>query len=131
MNFLLLLSSSAHSPVARRALRFAEAALQSGHRIERIFLYQDAVHLASKLLVAPQDEIKIAQQWQALILEHRIDAVVCIATALRRGVLDGSEAQRYELDASNLAEGYVLSGLGQLHEAMQQTDRLIHFRGQA
>lgn len=131
MNFLLLVSSSPLSPATRRALRFAESLLEAGHGIERIFFYQDAVQLASRLVVYPQDEVDIARQWQAFILQNRLDAVVCIATALRRGLLDAEEAKRYRLDACNLAEGYVLSGLGQLHEALQRAERMVHFRGQA
>lgn len=131
MKFVLLISSPPQSPATRRALRFAEALLESGHSLERVFFYQDGVQIASKLLVYPQDEINIAQQWQAFIQQHQLDAVVCIAAALRRGLVDESEAQRYQLSASNLANGYTLSGLGQLHEAIQQAERMIHFRGQA
>lgn len=131
MKFVLLISSPPQSPATRRALRFAEALLESGHSLERVFFYQDGVQIASKLLVYPQDEINIAQQWQAFIQQQQLDAVVCIAAALRRGLVDETEAQRYQLDASNLASGYVLSGLGQLHEAIQQAERVIHFRGQA
>ncbi len=131
MKFVLLISSAPQSPATRRALRFAQALLESGHRLERVFFYQEAVHIASKLLVYPQDEPNIAQQWQAFIQQHQLDAAVCIAAALRRGVVDEGEAQRYQLQTSNLAQGYTLSGLGQLHEAIQQADRIVHFRGQA
>ncbi len=55
---------------------------------------------------------------------------MCIAAALRRGVLDQAEAQRYQRDAVNLAEGYQLSGLGQLHDGLQQADRFISFGGE-
>lgn len=129
MNCVLMISSPPQSPATRRALRFAEALLDSGHRLERVFFYQDGVHIASSLLVCPQDEPNIAQQWQAFIQQHQLDAVVCIAAALRRGVVDAGEAKRYQLAASNLASGYSLSGLGQLHEAIQQAERVIHFRG--
>ncbi|MCY1175138.1 putative sulfurtransferase DsrE [compost metagenome] len=61
--------------------------------------------------------------------KHQLDGVVCIAAALRRGVLNPEEARRYERPAANLAEGWELSGLGQLHEAAQMADRLVSFGG--
>jgi len=68
-------------------------------------------------------------QWQALARDHDIDLVVCIAAALRRGVLDESEQSRYEKPANNLAAGFVLGGLGQLLDAAVSSDRLITFGG--
>lgn len=131
MQFTLILSSAPHDPATRRALCFAQAVLAAGHQLQRLFFYQDAVHIASRLTVVPQDEQNLAQQWQALVQEHQLDAVVCIAAGLRRGVVDAAEAKRYQKDSDNLAEGFVLSGLGQLHEALQSTDRTVHFKGDA
>ncbi len=129
MRFAIAVFSPAHAPSSRRALRFAEAALAGGHQIERLFFYQDGVHSASGNIVAPQDELDSAAQWRQFITEHRLDAVVCIAAALRRGVLDAAQASRYQRDAANLPAPWVLSGLGQLHEAAQSADRLICFGG--
>lgn len=131
MQFTLILSAAPHDPATRRALCFAQALLAAGHSIARVFFYQDAVQIASRLIVCPQDEQDVAARWQALVRDQQLDAVVCIAAALRRGVLDAPEAARYGRDADNLAEGFVLSGLGQLHEALQGSDRLLHFKGDA
>ena len=49
------------------------------------------------------------------------------AAAVRRGVLDANEAQRYEKPGHNLHEGFELSGLGQLTEAAIVSDRMITF----
>lgn len=129
MRFAIAVFSPAHAPSSRRALRFAEAILAGGHQIERLFFYQDGVHSASGNIVAPQDECDIAAQWRQFITKHQLDAVVCIAAALRRGVLDASEASRYQREAANLPAPWVLSGLGQLHEAAQSADRLVCFGG--
>ncbi|WP_438281393.1 sulfurtransferase complex subunit TusD [Pseudomonas alabamensis] len=129
MRFAIAVFSPAHAPSSRRALRFAEAILAGGHQIERLFFYQDGVHSASGNIVAPQDECDIAAQWRQFITEHQLDAVVCIAAALRRGVLDASESSRYQREAANLPAPWVLSGLGQLHEAAQSADRLVCFGG--
>lgn len=129
MKFVINVLSSSTAPSTRRALRFAQTVLAEGHEIVRVFFYQDGVLTASNNLVLAQDQTDIAQQWQAFISENRLDAVVCIAAALRRGVLDQAEAQRYQRNAVNLAEGYELSGLGQLHDALQQADRVVSFGG--
>ena len=130
MKFVISVLSSSTAPSTRRALRFAQAVLAEGHEIVRVFFYQDGVHNASSNLVIAQDQQDIAKQWQAFIMENKLDAVVCIAAALRRGVLDQAEAQRYQRDAANLAEGFQLSGLGQLHDGLQQADRFVSFGGQ-
>lgn len=129
MKFAIAVFSPAHAPSSRRALRFAQAVLAGGHEIVRLFLYQDGVHSASANVVAPQDETDIAAQWRDFISEQQLDAVVCIAAALRRGVLNDEEANRYQRPAANLPAPWELSGLGQLHEAAQLADRLVCFGG--
>ncbi|MCC6075121.1 sulfurtransferase complex subunit TusD [Pseudomonas sp. GCM10022188] len=129
MKFALALFAPPHAPSSRRALRFAEAALAGGHEIVRVFFYQDSVQLASSLTVSAQDELDLPAAWRTFVQEHRLDGVVCIAAALRRGVLNGEEAQRYGRAGHNLDAPWELSGLGQLHEAAQEADRLICFGG--
>ena len=129
MKFAIALFSAAHAPSSRRALLFAQAALAGGHEIVRLFFYQDGVYSAANSVVTPQDEQDIAQQWRAFVSEHQLDGVVCIAAALRRGVLNAEEAARYQRSAVNLDAPWALSGLGQLHDAIQDADRLICFGG--
>lgn len=129
MKFAIALYSAAHAPSSRRALLFAQAALAGGHEIVRLFFYQDGVYSASNNIVAPQDEQDIARQWREFVSHHQLDGVVCIAAALRRGVLNAEEAARYQRSAVNLEAPWALSGLGQLHDAIQDADRLICFGG--
>ncbi|WP_375738276.1 sulfurtransferase complex subunit TusD [Pseudomonas boanensis] len=129
MKFAIALFAPPHAPSSRRALRFAQAALEGGHEIVRLFFYQDGVHSASANVVSSQDELDFSSEWSRFVREHRLDGIVCIAAALRRGVLNSEEAQRYDRPAANLAEGWELSGLGQLHEAAQLADRLVCFGG--
>ncbi|WP_426139977.1 sulfurtransferase complex subunit TusD [Pseudomonas sp. DWP3-1-2] len=129
MKFAIALFSPAHAPSSRRALLFAQAVLAGGHEIVRLFFYQDGVNSASANVVAPQDEQDIAAQWRDFVDTHQLDGVVCIAAALRRGVLNAEEAQRYQRPAANLSAPWELSGLGQLHDAAQSADRLICFGG--
>ncbi|NBA96807.1 sulfurtransferase complex subunit TusD [Pseudomonas sp. R5(2019)] len=129
MKFAIAVFAPAHAPSSRRALLFAQAALAGGHEIVRLFFYQDGVHSASGNIVSPQDEQDTAAQWREFVSQHNLDAVVCIAAALRRGVLNEEEAQRYQRSAVNLPAPWELSGLGQLHEAVQLADRLVCFGG--
>jgi tRNA 2-thiouridine synthesizing protein D len=129
MKFAIALFAPAHAPASRRALRFAQAALEGGHEIVRLFFYQDGVYSASSNAVSPQDELDLAGEWRDFVQQHGLDAVVCIAAALRRGVLNAEEAQRYNKPAANLDAPWELSGLGQLHEAAQMADRLVCFGG--
>ena len=130
MKFAIAVFSAAHAPSSRRALLFARAVLAGGHEIVRLFFYQDGVYSASANVVVPQDEQDIAVQWQDLVRTHQLDGVVCIAAALRRGVLNEEEALRYQKPAANLSISWELSGLGQLHDAAQSADRLVCFGGQ-
>ena len=67
MKFAIALFAPPHSPAARRALRFAEAALAGGHEIVRLFFYQDGVHSASANVVAAQDELDVAAEWSRFV----------------------------------------------------------------
>lgn len=128
MIFSLLVYGAPHShQAAESAYRFAVSALNQGHGIHRIFFYGDGVHNGSALASPPQDECDLPARWQALAEQHELDLVVCIAAAVRRGVLDANEAQRYEKPGHNLRAGFELSGLGQLAEAAIHSDRLITF----
>ena len=96
------------------ALQYVKAAIKKGHEIYRVFFYNDGVNNATRLSTPPQDD-------------HGIDLVVCVAAAQRRGILDKGEAERNGKDSNNIADGFRISGLGQLVEAGIQSDRLITF----
>lgn len=128
MKFAIALFSAAHAPSSRRALLFAQAALAGGHEIVRLFFYQDGVYNASTSVVTAQDELDLPRQWRELVADHQLDGVVCIAAALRRGVLNEEEASRYQRSVA-VGAPWELSGLGQLHDAVQNADRLICFGG--
>lgn len=98
------------------AYRFVLAALEKGHEIFRVFFYHDGVNNANKLSEPPTDDRNLVKLWSELGKEHEIDLVVCVAAALRRGVKEDI-----------LAEGFRISGLGQLIEAGIIADRLVVF----
>ena len=109
------------------AYQFTKAALEKGHEIFRVFFYHDGVNNATRLTTPPQDDRNIVNRWSELAKEHELDLVVCVAAAQRRGIADADEAKRNGKDADNLAEGFRISGLGQLIEGGIQADRLVVF----
>jgi tRNA 2-thiouridine synthesizing protein D len=109
------------------AYQFTRAALEKGHEIFRVFFYNDGVNNGTRLGVPPQDDRNITKLWQELAEKYDLDLVVCVAAAQRRGILDEDEAKRHGKDASNIADRFRISGLGQLIEAGIQSDRLVTF----
>lgn len=96
------------------ALGFARAAVDAGHRIDRVFFYKEAVAIANRFA---SDDDGIRAGWAKLAAASGFELAVCIAAASRRGIVeDGS-----------LADGFAIVGLGQLVEAMEQGDRLVTF----
>jgi tRNA 2-thiouridine synthesizing protein D len=124
---LLVLGSPYSSQSAATALRFATAAVKAGHDLYRVFFYHDAVNAGNSLITPPQDENNIPEQWQQLASNNGAELIICISSALKRGVLDPTEANRYDKAASNLADGFDISGLGQLVDAAIHSDRLVTF----
>lgn len=108
------------------ALQFCRATLQQGHQLKRVFFSGDGVLSASTLAVPPQDERNLYRGWQDLA-QQGVELVVCISACLRRGIINESEAARYQVPGHNLAPCFVLAGLGQLVDAALESDRLITF----
>jgi tRNA 2-thiouridine synthesizing protein D len=115
-------SESPHS-----ALRFARAAVANGHQIHRVFFYHAGVDLADSLIVTPQGERDAGDDWARFATEHGVELAVCIAAALRRGVLSDQESQRYDRTAANLKAPFQIVGLGQMIEAAIEADRFVTF----
>lgn len=127
MKYSLIIQCPPSSPtIATSALKFARALLSSGHSIERIFFYGDGVYLGNMNTAQPQDEYDLQSNWKNFIESHNLDSVICIATALKRGIIDEQEAQRYSLTPVTGAP-FELSGLGQLVDCCASSDRVITF----
>ena len=128
MKFSIVIYAAPYSAEsAATALRFAQSLIEQGHEVYRLFFFGDGVHNASKLTVVAQDEINLQQQWSKLIEEHDIDSVICVSSALRRGVLDQTEADRHELGTASAYESSEVAGLGQLVDAAMYSDRVVNF----
>lgn len=117
MKFAVLVNEGPYThEAADTAYHFAKAALDKGHEVNRIFFYHDGVNNSTRLMDPQQDDRHIQRRWSELASEHGLDLVVCVAAAMRRGINDDV-----------LADGFRISGLGQLVEAGIQGDRLVVF----
>ncbi len=71
----------------------------------------------------------LALSGSVALWQHQIELAVCIAAALKRGLVDDGEQESYDLAASNLAAPFNIVGLGQLIEAIGSSDRLLTISG--
>ncbi|MBZ5487841.1 sulfurtransferase complex subunit TusD [Halomonas aquamarina] len=124
---LLVMGAPYTSPAPHSALRFAHALLARGHQLAGVFFYHEGVHNASTLMAPPQDELNLHKAWVELHNICQVPLDVCIAAALRRGIMSEAEAKRHGRASFNLEAPFELTGLGQLLTLQQRCDRLITF----
>ena len=128
MRYSLLVQGPPYSRQASHsALRFARALLARGHELESVFFYHDGVYNAARLAAPPQDEPHLVDAWRALHDEYGTRLQVCIAAALRRGLLDEREASRHGKAGHSVEPPFELTGLGQLIDLGLGSDRLVTF----
>ena len=111
----------------QQAQSFALAALIAGHNIQRIFFYQDAVLCANDRINPPQGQASTADAWLAIHKAHGIPLQLCIANSIRRGMVNQQESDRYKLNGATLRDGFELTGLGEMAEAVTLCDRVVEF----
>jgi tRNA 2-thiouridine synthesizing protein D len=111
------------------AYRFACELVARGHTLYRVFFFGDGVLNSTRLGCATGNDADLPRLWQSLAEEHGVDLVSCVSSALRRGIVDAQQAERYGLDGASLRAGFELSGLGQLVEACIRSDRVVDFGG--
>ncbi len=128
MQYAIQISAGPHeSNISYSAYQFIKAALEKKHDIFRVFFYQQGIYHAFKYAIPPDDEFQMTKKWSALASQYDIDLVVCISAAQRRGLLSSDEAKRQGKADMDLADGFRISGLGQLLEATLVSDRFIEF----
>ena len=94
--------------------------MTSNHTLYRVFFYQDAVLIGNRFAELPSDERNLQQEWLEFAQTHSIELDLCVSAAQRRGISQSNEHD-------SVAEGFQISGLGQLVEAMIESDRLVSF----
>lgn len=128
MRFALMVTGPAYgTQQASSAYQFALALLDAGHTLSSVFFYREGVNNANALTAPASDEFDLVRAWQRLHDEQQVELHICVAAALRRGVVDDNEARRLALPAANLQAGFSLTGLGALAEATISCDRVVQF----
>ncbi|MEQ3697038.1 MAG: sulfurtransferase complex subunit TusD [Pseudomonadales bacterium] len=128
MKFSLLITCAPQlSEMHHDALAFAQAVLDAGHTLEQIFFWGEGTITALNTAVTPRDEHDAASLWRKIAAQANSELNVCIASATRRGVLDGNEAIRHDKGSSSVAPGFSVVGLGSLIEAETGSDRVVRF----
>lgn len=117
MNYVLTIRSPVYgSQGAYLAYQVAETLLRKGHRISQIFFFQQGVNNANALVDPASDEVNLVEKWQKLATAHNVPLHLCISAAQRRGIVE-----------QNLAQGFILAGLGEFSQATLTADRLLTF----
>lgn len=126
MNYVLSVTQPVYgSQASFLAYQFAEALLQAGHTITQVFFFQAGVSHGNALVYPANDEFNLIKHWQQLAQRHQIPLHLCIAAAQRRGIVN--EETAFTEQQNNLAENFVLAGLGEFSQAVLTADRLITF----
>ena len=110
------------------AFYVCEAVLSAGHSVSQIFFYADAVTIANTLTVPHQNETNWQQGWLELAAKYEFELIVCVAAALRRGVVNDQEAANNGLSAANCHPGFIISGLGEWVTATALAERHLVFK---
>lgn len=129
VTFSLCVQAAPHvSQGNQTALKVAQEIVAAGHQINRVFFYLDGVQTGSSLLLPHQNEPNLTAEWQKLANAHDVELVICVAAALRRGVVNEQEANMNNLPCANLAEGFTVGGLGLWVESAIEADRVLTFK---
>ncbi|ATF09823.1 sulfurtransferase complex subunit TusD [Candidatus Enterovibrio altilux] len=128
LTYVLVVSTPVYGrQTSLTAYRFANALVKTEHTLTRVFFYQDGVTNASSLTVPANDEFALVTAWQTLSKKHGVELETCVAAALRRGQVSNEEAKQYQLSSSNMASGFMQTGLGGLSESLLTADRIVQF----
>lgn len=127
MRFAIVVTGPAYgTQQASSAFQFAQALIADGHELSSVFFYREGVYNANQLTSPASDEFDLVRAWQQLNAQHGVALNICVAAALRRGVVDETEAEDWAGFVKPSA-GFTLSGLGALAEASLTCDRVVQF----
>lgn len=116
--FILIVHSDVFaSQPSRSAYKFGRSLLNQSHELLGIFFYQQAVLHAHDQLELPEDELNTQSLFQHLQKSHSVRLMVCSTAAEKRGIT-----------ATNLAQGFQLTGLAEFASLINEADRLVQFK---
>ena len=115
-----MLGSPTSSASCQTALTFVKTLLREGHEVHRVFFFLDAVHIGNSRTKEIGLSKSLQNDWRAIASDGNVELTICVSAAARRGIQDTGEQ-------SNVADGFNISGLGQLIESMNLCDRFVTF----
>jgi len=80
---LVVLSAPQSRQGSLSAYHFANALLQCGHRLLRVFFYGDGAYHGNASEHIPSDELDLNQCWQQLAATHGVELALCSGSRLR------------------------------------------------
>ena len=117
MNYVIAVKSPVYGKQgAYLAYQFAQALVEKGHRITQVFFFQEGVSNG-------HGEVNLQKCWLDFSQAHNVPLHLCVAASQRRGVVDEMTAK--ETAHHNLAEGFVIAGLGEFMAVTLKADRVI------
>ena len=128
MNFCITVRSAPQNSSHILALKICESLIRLGNTIDQVFFYEDGVLAASCFNLPDQDDIQITSRWKALSISANIPLYVCVAAALKRGVVDQAEAESNQLQSANLSDRFEITGLGQWVTTLGEDTKLLTFK---
>lgn len=113
--FVLYIQSDCFAtPVLDDVQRFATAALSTGHQIDHVFFYQQAVQAICPDIDLPSDEPDLVARFCNFAAQHAIPLLYCATAAEKRGF-------------SRARAGFDLAGLAEFGMRLNDVDRLVQF----
>lgn len=124
----VLVAVGPHHPAAAAALAYCQALVRTHNTLTSVFFYQDGVLLGHANTQFGPNAYSLAQAWQTFIARYQINATLCTASAVRRGIFDQHSAQQYNIGATTMAPHFKPGGLGEWAEAIRHSERAISFQ---
>jgi sulfur relay protein TusD/DsrE len=97
------------------ALRFALAAESAGMKMTAVFFREDGVYHSLDGTTADAGTPELTSSWREFAARNSVRLLLCSASAQRR------------LPAGPPAPGFLTTGLAEMLELMQQSDRVVTF----
>jgi tRNA 2-thiouridine synthesizing protein D len=116
VNCLIIVNESPwQTGLALNALRFARAAAAAGLQVSAVFFREDGVYQALPSTEADSGTPELAKSWQGFAEQSGARLLLCSASSQRR-LPKGSNGQAFQQ-----------TGLAEMLELMQQSDRVVSF----
>lgn len=120
-NIALLVTTPPNSHLTKTAYQFALDVLASEHHLIGVFFYQQGVINGGKYISFPSDEVNVQHLWQELNKDHQLSLHLCSTAAEKFGLFPAEIVN----PETELAEGFSLSGLGELAALINKADKLV------